>query len=205
MNTIQTTTTPSAANTLPVTYFVAAGIPAFLLVFTQWRLSQLTGSVLVMGQGVLLLSLLVALLLVMVDTRWRWHYVAQLINSLIMVVLCGYLINESYIHWQEEQLILTADALPVTLLGCGGPLLLSRLVFRGAGAGVSKLGKTLGTIILPLLSGGLAMAMLIIHFTGWEWLDSMAGASTAVIVGLIAIGFLLDAYWNLIEWDLTDN
>lgn len=205
MNTIQTTTTQSSAHSLPVVYVVAAGIPAFLLVFTQWRLSQLTGSILVFGQGVLLLSILVALLLVTVDTRWRWHYVAQLINSLIMVCLCGYLINESYIHWQEEQLILTADALPVTLLGCGGPLLLSRLVFRGAGAETSKLGRILGTIILPLLSGGLALAMLIIHFTGWEWLDVMAGASTAMVVGLIAIGFLLDAYWNLIEWGLAEE
>ena len=194
-STISIFTKPS----LSLIFLLFAGLPALFLIFIQWRFSQLTGSVLVLGQGVLQLGFTLGLFFVLLDSRWKWLGAIQLVNSVVIVLLCGYLINESYIHWQESRSILTAEALPVALLGSSGLLLLSRLVAGKAAAHLSGFGRRIGTVVLPALSGLVGASMLVIHFTGWSWLDPIMAGATALLFGLVATGFLLDAYWHLIE------
>ncbi len=194
-----TSTFSAAKQPLSLAFLLCAAVPAVLLVLVQWRFSQLTGSVLVMGQGVLQLGITFGLLFVVLDTRWKWLGAFQFANSVLMLLLCGYLVNESYIHWQESQSILTAEALAVGLLGCSGLFLLSRLVAGKASAHLSVFGRRIGTVLLPVLSTVIGTALVIIHMTGWSWLDPVIACATALLFGLVAIGFLLDAYWHLLE------
>jgi len=179
-----------------VTVFFLA---SFLLILVQWQFSQLTGSVLIFGQGILQLVLTLILILRWVQPARKWQLLAQFFHSFFIILLCGLLISESYIRWQEGITVLTNEALPILLLSFGGLLLLSRLFVHLSDGHFSQLGHRIACFAFPWLSGGLTVVLFITHFTGWFWLDNLVAGITACLLGLVALFFLLDGYWNILE------
>jgi Co/Zn/Cd efflux system component len=161
---------------------------------------RITSSVLLLGQGILQLALTIFLLLWWLRPSYQWQLLAQFFNSLLVLLLSGWLINQSYIHWQEEVTVLTADALPVLLLSCAGLFFLSRLfLYFNEDQRAFPQQKMLARL-LPYLSAGLAFMLLLTHFTGWYWLDNIVGGIMACILAVGAVFFLLDGYWNMLEF-----
>lgn len=165
----------------------------------MWRVSVLTGSLLIFGQGLLLLGLVIFVSLLLVDQGRKWRFSLQFFNGFLILLLSGFLLNQSYIHWQESRTVLTAEALPVIWLGFGGLWLLSRLLLNRLFQVEGEQEGRHGGRWLALLSGGMAMAVVVVHFTGWVWLDTMLAAGMGLLVGVVAAGFTLDAYWQLVE------
>ncbi|WP_020538994.1 hypothetical protein [Lewinella cohaerens] len=193
-----TLTTPPSVRPSVLLIFVFA-IASILLTLVQWQFSQLTGSVLVFGQGILQLILTIILLFFCLKPIRKWQLLAQLLNSFFVLLLCGLLMNESYIRWQEGSPVLTSEALPVIVLGFGGLILLSRLLIQFKEEHFSALSRRLTGSLFPVLSGSLAVVLLITHITGWYWLDIAVAFFTACLLGIVAIFFLLDGYWNIME------
>jgi Co/Zn/Cd efflux system component len=174
-------------------------IASISLTLVQWQFCQRTGSVLVFGQGILQLILTIILLFLCLKPIRKWQLLAQLLNSFFVILLCGLLMSESYIRWQEGSTVLTSEALPVVLLGFGGLLLLSRLLIQFKGEQFSHLSRRMTSSLFPFLSGSLAVVLLITHLTGWYWLDIAVAFFTACLLGVVALFFLLDGYWNIME------
>ncbi|WP_367389162.1 hypothetical protein [Lewinella sp. LCG006] len=192
------TTPPTAVRPSVLLIFVFA-IASLLLTLVQWLFCQRTGSVLVFGQGILQLILTIILLFLWLNPIRKWQLLAQLLNSFFVLLLCGLLISESYIRWQEGSVVLTSEALPVVILGFGGLVLLSRLLIQFKGEHFSQLSRRLTGSLFPFLSGGLAVVLLITHITGWYWLDIAVAFFTACLLSIVALFFLIDGYWNIME------
>ncbi|MGH1434689.1 MAG: hypothetical protein ACRBG0_09550 [Lewinella sp.] len=193
-----TLTTPSSVRPSVLLIFVFA-VASILLTLVQWQFCQRTGSVLVFGQGILQLILTVILLFFCLKPIRKWQLLAQLLISFFVLLLCGLLMNESYIRWEEGSTVLTSEALPVVILGFGGLILLSRLLIQFKEEHFSALSRRLTGSLFPVLSGSLAVVLLITHLTGWYWLDIAVAFFTACLLGIVAIFFLLDGYWNIME------
>ena len=102
-------------------------LAALLLTIIQLEFCRLTCSALLLGQAILQLVFTIILLLRWLRPAYQWQLLAQFFNSLLVLILCGWLINQSYIHWQENTTVLTAEALPILLLSSAGLFFLSRL------------------------------------------------------------------------------
>lgn len=165
----------------------------------QWQFYQLTGSILVFGQGVLQLAVTVFLLAICLKADRQWQLVVQFFNSFIILLLCGLLLSESYIRWYEGVAIVTAEAIPVVGLGFVGLWLMSRLIVLMANQGFTPLEHRMAGFVFPWLSATLSIVLLITHFTGWFWLDNLTAGLVACLVGLGAIFFLVDGYWHIME------
>ncbi|MCB0638732.1 MAG: hypothetical protein KDC54_19015 [Lewinella sp.] len=180
-------------------FLLVGMLPALLLTLVFWRFSELTGSLLIFSQGLLLLAVVIFVSLILVDSAGKWRFSLQFFNGFLILLLSGFLLNQSYIHWQESKTVITGQALPVIWLGFGGLWVLTRLLIsRELNSGIA-LPRPSGGQLLALLSGGMAVAVLIVHWTGWVWLDTVLAAGMALLVGLVAAGFTLDAYWHLLE------
>ena len=193
-----TLTTPTTVRPSVLLIFIFA-IASISLTLVQWQFCQRTGSVLVFGQGILQLILTIILLFFCLKPIRKWQLLAQLLNSFFVLLLCGLLISESYIRWQEGSVVLTSEALPVVVLGFGGLVLLSRLLIQFKEEHFSELSRRMTSSLFPFLSGSLAVVLLITHLTGWYWLDIVVAFFTACILGIVALFFLLDGYWNIME------
>ena len=191
--------TPPASVGPSVLLIFVFGIASLLLTLVQWQFCQRTGSVLVFGQGILQLILTIVLLFLCLKPIRKWQLLAQLLNSFFVLLLCGLLMNESYIRWQEGSTVLTSEALPVVLLGFAGLVLLSRLLIQFKEEHFSVLSRRLTGSLFPFLSGSLAVVLLITHLTGWYWLDIAVAFFTACLLGIVALFFLLDGYWSIME------
>ena len=198
-STLTTTTTPSPVRPPSALLIFIFGIASISLTLVQWQFCQRTGSVLVFGQGILQLILTIILLFLCLEPIRKWQLLAQLLNSFFVLLLCGLLMSESYIRWQEGRVVLTSEALPVVVLGFGGLVLLSRLLIQFKEEHFSELSRRLTGSLFPFLSGSLAVVLLITHLTGWYWLDIVVAFFTACILGIVALFFLLDGYWNIME------
>lgn len=181
-------------------------IPGILLMLIQWRFSQLTGSMLVGCQGLLQLVLIVVLSALMLEhalarsQKWMaWRTTGQLLQGLLILVCCGYIINESYVRWCEGSPLASGEALPVVWLSVGGHWLLALAL----GAEMKRLWNDAWTNrslrLLAYCSLITGLCLLVAHITGWLWLDWLVAAGFAVLLGLLGTGLMLDAYWSLAE------
>ncbi|MEL6660927.1 MAG: hypothetical protein AAFP77_30110 [Bacteroidota bacterium] len=177
-------------------------IASVLSAVTYWQFAQYTGCMLVFGQGVLQLIVAMLLLVLWIKPARKWQLLAQFLNSFFVFLLCGLLINESYIRWQEGGTVVTSAALITTLLGFGALVLLCHLLNRLSEGPEHLSTHRLTSSILPKLSGVLSLVLLITHLTGWVWLDIVAAFLTASALGVVALFFLIDGYWNIMEVDV---
>jgi divalent metal cation (Fe/Co/Zn/Cd) transporter len=183
-------------------------IPGILLMLIQWRFSQLTGSMLVGCQGLLQLVLTILIFAVAFErariapARWyAWRTTVQLILGLVMLVSAGYVINESYVRWCEGAPLSSGDALPVVWLSIGGHWLLALALGRDMRRIWKDAWQNRSLRLLATCSLFTGLCLLVAHFTGWMWLDSLVAAGVAVVLGLLAAGFVLDAYWSMAEME----
>lgn len=179
-----------------LTVFILATI---LSAFTYWQFAQFTGSMLVFGQGVLHLVVALLLLVIWIKPSLKWQLLTQFLSSFFIFLLCGLLINESYIRWMEGGPVMTSAALLTTVLGFGALLLLCRLLTRLSDGHDQTSGFVFFKSVLPRVSGGLSLVLLITHLTGWFWLDILVAFFTAILLGVVALFFLIDGYWNIME------
>lgn len=192
-----TTNSPVGNRHLLLTILLIVG--ALLSAYIQWEYCQLTGTTLLFGQSIVQLVLTVFLLSLWFQPPPRWLVILQFFTSFGVLVLCGLLINESYILWYEGGTIQTNAALPAILLGTGGAFVLSRLFLAIADDHFPPTGRLLVSVFFPALAAGLAVVFIMMYFTGWLWLDRLGAVFAASTTALVATFFLIDGYWNLIE------
>ncbi len=181
-----------------IIYIVASVLSAIL----YWQFAQYTGSMLVFGQGVLQLIVAMLLLVLWIKPTRKWQLLAQFLNSFFVFLLCGLLINESYIRWQEGGTVVTSAALLTTVLGFGALVLLCHLLGRLTEGPEDLSTHRLTSSLIPKLSGVLSLVLLITHLTGWFWLDIVMAFLTAILLGVVSLFFLIDGYWNIMEVDV---
>lgn len=174
---------------------------AIMLSAIQWQFSRLTGSSLIFGQGLLQLSLCLLLLFYCIKPSKKSLLLAQFFSSFVILVLCGLLINESYISWHEKVVILTKEAFPVIVLGLGGALFLSRMIYLFISEEQSNTAPQKGSKWISNLSFFILFSLITVHFTGWVWLDALVASFIGIILGISAVFFLLDSYWNMMDMD----
>ena len=178
------------------------GTASVLSAITYWQFAQYTGSMLVFGQGVLQLIVAMLLLILWIKPARKWQLLAQLLNSFFVLLLCGLLMNESYIRWQEGGTVFTSPALITTLLSFGALVLLCHLLGRLSEGPDDLSAHRLTSSLIPKLSGVLSLVLFITHLTGWFWLDIVMAFLTASLLGLVSLFFLIDGYWNIMEVDV---
>lgn len=192
-------TLTSSSDRKSLLWAVIIAFASFLILIIQWQFCRLTGSVLVLGQALLHWVAAVILLAFWFQPFQKWRLVTQLLVSSVVVLLCGLVLNETYISWVENRRVLTADALPVVLIGYGGLYLLSRLVLRMGRTRCEGFEYAVAGRFGPLFSALLAAVLVLTHLTGWFWLDLAAGVVTAGLLGVVALFVLLDGYWKILE------
>lgn len=193
-------TPPTYTLSMPV--FWVLFFSAAMLSVIQWQFSRLTGSSLIFGQGLLQLSLCLLLLFYGLKPSRKTLLLAQFFSSFVILVLCGLLINESYISWQEEATILTKEAFPVIILGLGGALFLSRMIYLFIKDDQADAASQKGQKWISNLSFFVLFSIITVHFTGWMWLDALVASFIGVILGISAVFFLLDSYWNMVDMNI---
>ena len=117
----------SRSSYLLLAVFILATV---LSAITYWQFALFTGSMLVFGQGVLHLIVALLLLVIWIKPSLKWQLLTQFLSSFFIFLLCGLLVNESYIRWMEGGPVLTSAALLTTVLGFGALLLLCHLLTR---------------------------------------------------------------------------
>jgi len=190
-------TPPTYSLSMPI--FGVLFFSAAMLSVIQWQFSRLTGSSLIFGQSLLQLSLCLLLLFYYAKPSQKSLLLAQFFSSFIILVLCGLLINESYISWHENATILTKQAFPVIILGLGGALFLSRMIYLFIKEDQPNTAPEKGRKWISYLSFFVLFSIIIVHFTGWAWLDALVASFIGIILGISAIFFLLDSYWNMMD------
>ncbi len=188
----------SRSSYLLLAVFILATV---LSAITYWQFALFTGSMLVFGQGVLHLIVALLLLVIWIKPSLKWQLLTQFLSSFFIFLLCGLLVNESYIRWMEGGPVLTSAALLTTVLGFGALLLLCHLLTRLSDDNQVSVFRRFKSI-LSIASGTLSLILLVTHLTGWFWLDVAAAFLTAGLMGLVSLFFLLDGYWNIMEVEM---
>jgi len=187
-------------------------IPALLIALIQWRFSQLTGSLLLGYHALLQLVLTIVLSRLMADElgvallfRHRLESLrpaGQLLLGLLVLLASGYLINECYVRWYEQgHYLASADALPVIWLSVGGHSLLWLIGWQGLRSLWQRPWHGKSLLVLVICSVTTALFLLLAHLTGWQWIDWVVAATFGTGLALLAIGFMLDAYWVMAEME----
>lgn len=124
---------------------------------------------------------------------------AQFFSSFFILILCGLLLNQGYIQWQEEASIATMDALPIIVLSLVGALFLSKMIYLFVQQDFSTQAAPKTSKWIWLTSILVLCTLLLIYFTGWMWLDTLFAVLIGVVLALTSVFFLIDSYWLMLE------
>ncbi len=107
---------------------------------------------------------------------WRVEILSALFNGITLLPIMAYILYEAYQRFKHPEAVVVSQMLVVAVIG-----LVVNLVCAMILAGVSKEDFNLRGAFLHLLgdtasSGGVVLAALAIHFTGWTFLDPAVSA-----------------------------
>lgn len=125
----------------------------------------------------------------------RAGVLAAFVNALTLLILSGYIFNESYQRWRAPQPVSDTTMLVVAALGLvvNGSIMWGLRGERGhdinvRGAWVHMLGDALGSV-------GIIAGALVIRYTGWDRVDPLL----SVLIGLLIVW----TAWGIIKESLN--
>ena len=133
------------------------------------------------------------------EWSYGWHRL-EIINTLLgvglLVILAGAVLVEAWHRFREPRPILLGWAMAFSLAGLGLNLLAARVLAAGGEAGHRDL--NLRAAYLHALGDSLAnlavlVGMVIIHATGWRWVDPLLATLIAMLILRGAWSLLRDA------------
>lgn len=130
------------------------------------------------------------------DTRrtfgyYRFEILAAAFNAVLLFMVALYIIFEAYQRLKNPVPVQSIGMLVVAILGLAVNLVSMRLLSVGKDSSINMKGAYLEVWSDMLGSIGVIIAALIIHFTGWGWVDS----AIAVGIGL----WVLPRTWSLLK------
>jgi len=130
----------------------------------------------------------------------RSTILAAIVNAVVLVFASGFIAFESFDKWFFPSPIQTTTVMIVATIGIFINAGSAMLFMRGSKEDLNLKGAYLHLAFDALISVGVVLAAILIHFTGWLWVDSLAGLLIVVIIlggtwGLLkdSINLILDA------------
>ncbi|AKC88401.1 cation diffusion facilitator family transporter [Pseudoxanthomonas suwonensis] len=121
----------------------------------------------------------------------RFEALGALANGMLLFVLAGYILWEAWHRFREPLAVASLGMLGVALVGLACNLVAMRLLHAGSGQSLNLKGAYLEVWSDMLGSLAVVVAALVIHGTGWRWVDPLL----AVLIGL----WVLPRTWVLVR------
>ncbi len=121
----------------------------------------------------------------------RMEAIGALINGGLLFLVAGYILWEAAQRFRAPQEVASSFMLVVACVGLVANLVSMKLLAAGAGESLNVKGAYLEVWSDMLGSLGVIAGALVIHFTGWAWVDSIV----AVLLGL----WVLPRTWVLLR------
>jgi len=121
----------------------------------------------------------------------RFEALGALANGSLLFVLAGYILWEAWQRFREPLPVASLGMLAVAVLGLACNLAAMKLLHAGAGQSLNLKGAYLEVWSDMLGSLAVIVAAVVIHFSGWQWVDPLL----AVLLGL----WVLPRTWVLLR------
>lgn len=121
----------------------------------------------------------------------RMEAIGALINGSLLFVVAGYILWEALQRFRTPQEVASTGMLVVAVVGLVANLISMKLLAAGAGDSLNVKGAYLEVWSDMLGSLGVIAGAVLIHFTGWTWVDPIV----AVLLGL----WVLPRTWVLLR------
>ena len=122
---------------------------------------------------------------------YRFEILAAAFNAVLLFFVAIYIVIEAYRRFMSPPEIHSTAMLTIAIIGLGVNLLSMRLLAGGKDESLNVKGAYLEVWSDMLGSVGVIAGALVIHFTGWTWVDSLI----AVGIGL----WVLPRTWRLLR------
>lgn len=131
--------------------------------------------------------------------RYRVEILAAAVNGVLLLVVCAYVLVESWHRWADPAPIETGVMLAVAAGSVVANLVGLLLLRRGAGESLTVRGAYLEVLGDLWGSAGVVAAALVIAWTGWLRADVVASVAIALLIIPRALSLLRDAWHVLAE------
>ena len=121
----------------------------------------------------------------------RSTILAAIVNAVVLVFASGFIAFESFDKWFFPSPIQTTTVMIVATIGIFINAGSAMLFMRGSKEDLNLKGAYLHLAFDALISVGVVLAAILIHFTGWLWVDSLAG--------LLIVVTILGGTWGLLK------
>lgn len=121
----------------------------------------------------------------------RMEAIGALVNGGLLFVVAGYILWEAVQRFRSPEAVASTFMLVVACVGLVANLVSMKLLAAGSGESLNVKGAYLEVWSDMLGSLGVILAALLIHFTGWAWIDPVV----AVLLGL----WVLPRTWLLLR------
>lgn len=121
----------------------------------------------------------------------RMEAIGALVNGGLLFLVAGYILWEAVQRFRSPQEVASTFMLAVACVGLVANLVSMKLLAAGAGESLNVKGAYLEVWSDMLGSLGVIIAAVLIHFTGWSWVDPVV----AVLLGL----WVLPRTWILLR------
>lgn len=121
----------------------------------------------------------------------RFEILAAAFNALLLFAVAGYILFEAWRRWAEPPQVQTIGVMVVAALGLAVNLASMRLLQAGKDRSLNVKGAYLEVWSDLLGSLGVLVGALVVHVTGWNWVDPLI----AVAIGL----WVLPRTWILLR------
>ncbi len=130
---------------------------------------------------------------------WRVEILSALFNGITLLPIMAYILYEAYQRFKNPEAVVVTQMFIVAVIG-----LVVNLVCAMILAGVSKDDFNLRGAFLHLLgdtasSGGVVLAAVAIHFTGWTFLDPAVSVLIAMVILVWSVGLIRESMNILLE------
>jgi cobalt-zinc-cadmium efflux system protein len=112
----------------------------------------------------------------------RAEILAAFINAEILLVVSGFIFYEAWRRFFTPHEIHVGLMLAVAVVGLAANVVSLRLLHGAHRHSLNIRAAYLEVLADFLSSAGVIVAALLIHFTGWNWLDALASAAIGVII-----------------------
>ena len=118
---------------------------------------------------------------------------AALLNAALLFLVTGGIAWEAIQRLSAPAVVASSTVIWVALAGIVVNAASAMLFARGRERDVNVRGAFLHLVADAAVSFGVVVAGIVIHFTGWLWLDPVTGLAIAVVIVLSTWGLLRDA------------
>jgi cobalt-zinc-cadmium efflux system protein len=121
----------------------------------------------------------------------RLEAIGAMVNGAMLFVVAGYILWEAVGRFRDPPAVATTGMLVIAAFGLAANLVSMRLLRAGSRSNLNVRGAYVEVWSDMLGSLGVIIGAVLIHFTGWSWLDPLV----AVLIGL----WILPRTWALLR------